>query len=174
MLEGLKHQSIKDDSKVCNIHRINFKELISRVPLHQATRRLYRYLNWKRNSLLQTCGVRNWPSWLCCRKVGHCQKFRNSLEWLDVYIIAHQAKSYRYEKGYAIDPKMLRWKKFANWCQEFANWCPGKKIVSYFLFVYHEWITTAFPHFYTCHSPWCLLQLNMCCANLLDMIVWPD
>ena len=37
MLEGLKHQSIKDDSKVCNIHRINFKELISRVPLHQAT-----------------------------------------------------------------------------------------------------------------------------------------
>ena len=37
MLEGLKLQSIKDDSKVCNIHRINFKELISRVPLHQAT-----------------------------------------------------------------------------------------------------------------------------------------
>ena len=61
-------------------------------------------------------------------------------------------------KGIAIDPKMLRWKKFANWCQEFAHWCPGKKIVSYFLFVYLEWITTAFPNCYTCHSPWCLLN----------------
>ena len=35
--------------------------------------------------------------------------------------------------------------------------CSGKKIVSYFLFVYLEWIITAFLKFYTCHSPWCLL-----------------
>ena len=122
MLEGLNHQSIKDESKVCNIHRINFKKsiqpskkdsLISRVPLPEATtdeseiipvaqlKEKFSSTNlWSKKLTILTVLSQSWALPKIQEQFGVTRALHSpSSEELGT------------RKGIAIDPKMLRWKK---------------------------------------------------------------